>query len=97
MAKSTFFLPFAGSRTGGSGSGTGLRRLERVSCVWLLLQKIQMVTSSSNSSKDCQDLESSEDRSVGYMGGGNHFFRLFHKRVSGALHGVERCAVLRIP
>ena len=77
MAKSTFFLPFAGFRTGGSGSGMGLRRLERVSCVWLLLQEIQMVTSSSNSSKDCQGLRSSEDRSVGCMGGGNHFFGLF--------------------
>ena len=97
MAKSTFFLSFAGSRTGGLGSGRGLRRLERVSCVWLLLQKIQMVTSSSNSSKDCQGLESSEDRSVGCMGGGNHFFGLFHKRISGALDGVERCAALRIP
>ena len=77
MAKSTLFLPFAGFRAGGSGSGLGLRRLERVSCVWLLLQEIQMVTSSSNSSKDCQGLRSSEDRSVGCMGGGNHFFGLF--------------------
>ena len=97
MAKSTFFLPFAGFRTGGSGSGMGLRRLERVSCVWLLLQEIQMVTSSSNSSKDCQGLQSSKDRNIGCMGGGNHFYGLFHKRVSGALDGVERCSVLRIP
>lgn len=34
---------------------------------------------------------------VGCMGGGNHFYGLFHKRVSGALDGVERCSVLRIP
>ena len=54
MSKRTFFLPFAGSRIGGSGSGRGLRRLERVSCVWLLLQKIQMVTSSTNSPKEAK-------------------------------------------